>query len=137
MKNKFVLDCSVAIAWCFEDETTPYTETVLSSLNITNAIVPKLWYIEIVNVLLMAQKKGRINDNGIFHFLSLLEKLPIISDETNVTMVDLVMLSQKYQLTSYDGCYLNLCLQYNLPLATLDKKLISAVQEAGGKIYQP
>ncbi len=137
MKNKFVLDCSVAIAWCFEDETTPYTESVLSSLNITNAIVPKLWYIEIANVLLMAQKRGRINDNGIFHFLSLLEKLPIITDKSDATIVDLVMLSQKYQLTSYDGCYLNLCLQHNLPLATLDKKLISAVQAAGGKTYQP
>lgn len=137
MKGSFILDCSVAVAWCFEDETSVYTESVLASLTKVNAIVPKLWYIEIANVLLMAQKRERINDNGIFHFLSLLEKLPIIDDKTDRTIIDLVMLSQKYQLTSYDGCYLNLCLQYNLPLATMDKKLISALQSAGGKIYQP
>lgn len=135
--KKFILDCSVAIAWCFEDETTAYTESVLNSLKETTAIVPKLWYIEAANVLLMAQKRGRINDNGIFHFLSLLEKLPIMPNTNDISVVDLIMLSQRYQLTSYDGCYLNLCLQHNLPLATLDKKLITAVQTAGGKIYQP
>ena len=137
MKGSFILDCSVAVAWCFEDETSAYTDSVLASFNKANAIVPKLWHIEVANVLLMAQKRGRINDNGIFHFLSLLEKLPIMDDKTDRTIIDLVMLSQKYQLTSYDGCYLNLCLQYNLPLATMDKKLISALQSAGGKIYQP
>lgn len=137
MNGSFILDCSVAVAWCFEDETSAYTESVLASLTKGNGIVPKLWYIEVANVLLMAQKRGRINDNGIFHFFSLLEKLPIIADKTDRTIIDLVMLSQKYQLTSYDGCYLNLCLQYNLPLATMDKKLISALQSAGGKIYQP
>ena len=135
--KKFILDCSVAIAWCFEDETTIYTESVLNSLKEAAAIVPKLWYIEVANVLLMAQKRKRINDNGIFHFLSLLEKLPIASNTDNISIVDLIMLSQRYQLTSYDGCYLNLCLQHNLPLATLDKKLITAVETAGGKIYQP
>lgn len=137
MKGSFILDRSVAVAWCFEDETSAYTESVLASLTEVKAIVPKLWYIEIANILLMEQKRGRINDNGIFHFLSLLEKLPIIDDKTDCTIIDLVMLSQKYQLTSYDGYYLSLCLQYNLPLATMDKKLISALQSAGGKIYQP
>lgn len=136
MNKRFILDCSIAIAWCFEDETTAYTELVLSSLEKATAIVPKLWYIEISNVLLTAQKRGRINDNGIFNFLSLLEKLPIMSDNNDIDMLDLIMLSSKYRLTSYDGCYLNLSLKYNLPLATLDKKLIAATKSAGSEIYR-
>ena len=28
----FVLDCSVTMAWCFDDEATPYTDGVRDSL---------------------------------------------------------------------------------------------------------
>jgi hypothetical protein len=30
--KRFVLDCSLTMAWCFEDESTPYSESVLEAL---------------------------------------------------------------------------------------------------------
>ena len=57
MLNKFVLDCSITMSWCFEDETTPFTELVLESLTNQEAIVPSLWALEVVNVLIVAEKK--------------------------------------------------------------------------------
>lgn len=137
MANFFVLDCSVTMAWCFQDETSEYTEAVLESLETSNAIVPLIWQLEVSNVLLMAQNRKRINDNGIFHFLSLLEGLPITVDSSELTMKDTILLSQKYQLTAYDASYLNMCLYHNIPMATLDKKLEKAALSSGSNIFQP
>jgi predicted nucleic acid-binding protein len=137
MSNSFVLDCSVTMAWCFQDETNEYTEAVLESLETSNAVVPSLWQLEVSNVLLMAQKRKRITDNGIFHFLSLLEELPIVIVPSELTMKDTILLSQKYQLTAYDASYLNMCLYHDIPMATLDKKLEKAALSSGSSIFQP
>jgi len=43
---RFVLDCPVAMAWCFEDEISPYTEAALDILSKGNALVPSIWSLE-------------------------------------------------------------------------------------------
>ena len=50
--SRFVLDNTVTMAWCFNDEASPFTETLLSRLSslTDNAIVPALWLYEVVNV---------------------------------------------------------------------------------------
>ena len=50
----FVLDNSVALAWCVEDAQTPGTMAVLDRLVETGAIVPALWPVEALNGLLTA-----------------------------------------------------------------------------------
>lgn len=30
--NRFILDCSVAMAWCFEDEADEYSDHVLNAM---------------------------------------------------------------------------------------------------------
>jgi hypothetical protein len=49
--SRFVLDNTVTMAWCFTDEATEFTETLLNRLsNLTDsAIVPALWLYEVVN----------------------------------------------------------------------------------------
>ena len=60
MKPDFVVDNSVVMAWCFEDESNPYSDAVLESLEDHLAIVPGIWPLEVVNVLLVAESKKRI-----------------------------------------------------------------------------
>ena len=38
----FVLDCSIAIAWCFEDEATEFTDSVLELLGEGSANVTSI-----------------------------------------------------------------------------------------------
>ena len=45
-QDGFVLDCSVAMAWCFDDEATPYTDGVRDSLADKRAVVPSIWPLE-------------------------------------------------------------------------------------------
>jgi len=49
--SRFVLDNTVAMAWCFTEEATEFTKTLLSRLsNLTdNAVVPALWLYEVAN----------------------------------------------------------------------------------------
>jgi hypothetical protein len=42
--TRFVLDCSVTMAWCFLDEKNEYVDTVLDSLREGEALVPSLWF---------------------------------------------------------------------------------------------
>ena len=57
MDKRFVVDNSVVMAWCFEDEISPYAELILDSLENTTAIVPLIWPLEVGNVLLVAERK--------------------------------------------------------------------------------
>ena len=53
--SRFVLDCSVAMAWCFEDEVDSYSENVLNAMPENEIIVPSLLFLEVANVLLLAE----------------------------------------------------------------------------------
>lgn len=56
---KLVLDASVALSWCFEDEGGDYALQVLDSLRTGEAIVPTLWMLEVSNGLLAVERRGR------------------------------------------------------------------------------
>ena len=45
----FVLDCSIAVAWLFEYESTPQTDELLDRLKDSGALVPALWRLELGN----------------------------------------------------------------------------------------
>ncbi len=59
--SRFVLDNTVTMAWCFTDEATDFTETLLNHLSdlTDTALVPALWLYEVVNVVELAVRKGR------------------------------------------------------------------------------
>ena len=56
MTGAFVVDCSIAVAWLFHDEATPSTAALLNRLATETALVPAWWFIEITNVLAMAEQ---------------------------------------------------------------------------------
>lgn len=135
MTDGFVLDCSVTMTWCFSDEATSYGDWVLRSLETTRALVPRLWHLEVANVLLIAEKKKRIRESEVVQFVHLLEELPIDIDEMASSMMDLIALGRGHTLTAYDSCYLQLALIHGLPLATLDNQLKKEAARAGVAIY--
>ena len=77
--SRFVLDNTVTMAWCFTEEATEFTTTLLSRLsNLTDtAIVPALWLYEVVNVVELAVRKGRVPGEKALAFLESLGDLPI------------------------------------------------------------
>ena len=73
-----VLDASVTLAWAFEDEGDTYTDSVLESLAAVKAFVPNIWPLEVGNALLVAERRGRLNQADSVQFLALLWQLPIV-----------------------------------------------------------
>ena len=131
--SEFVLDCSVALTWCFPDETDDYSVGVLGLLRESEAVVPAIWSLELANALLVAERRKRITQADAVQFLSLVRELPIRTDpDTSDAAVDRIMsLARSYDLASYDACYLELAIRAGLPIATLDAKLASAAESVG------
>ena len=131
--KQFVLDCSIAMSWCFEDEMDKYTESILDMLVEQQAIVPSIWTLEIINVLLVGEKRKRLTKASSLRFIELLYSLPIIVDhsESESMTYELYSLGHEYNLTSYDSAYLELAMRKGVPLATKDKDLKKAARKCG------
>lgn len=67
----FVLDASIALAWCFADEATDQTTQLLERLELETALVPAIWPLEISNILLSAQRRKRISYADMTQFVEL------------------------------------------------------------------
>jgi predicted nucleic acid-binding protein len=135
----FVLDCSVVIAWFFEDEAVGYAEAVEDSLAAATAVVPSLWPLEVANALLIAERRKRTTEAKVSAFLKLLRSLPIqTDDETTIRAWHEPMhLARAQQLSVYDSTYLELALRRGLPLATLDNRLKAVAATVGVPEYEP
>ena len=133
MSAAFVLDCSITMTWCFGDEATAAAYAVLDRLASETAVVPPHWYLEVGNVLIMAEKRKRISTDATTEFLKLLGALDIEIDSVpaDSTFPHIVPLCRKYSLTSYDAAYLELAIRRQLPLASLDTELRAGAKRAG------
>jgi predicted nucleic acid-binding protein len=133
MNPVFVVDCSMAMAWLFHDEATPKTADLLNRLATETALVPAWWFIEITNVLAMAERNGRITPAQSDAFIADLGKLEIERDDEapDRAFTYLLALCRAHRLTSYDAIYLDLALRRNLPLATLDEDLRKTAKKVG------
>lgn len=129
----FVLDNSVALAWCFEDERTPAVLALLDRLTEAGAMAPQLWPIEAMNGLLTAERRGRITGLERQRLAGFLHALPIsIDDQTaNQVWTATAQLAGQHRLSAYDAAYLELAQRLALPLATRDQALIVAAEAIG------
>lgn len=134
----FVLDASVALSWCFEDEATETTKKLLESLEKQTAYVPELWLLEVGNILVLAERRKRITYARISEYLTLIQALNIqIDTETrNRGFHEIFSLAYAEKLTTYDAAYLDLAMRQGLPLATKDEALHHAAKRLGVEIIK-
>jgi predicted nucleic acid-binding protein len=66
-----VIDTSLTMSWCFEDEATEESDAILDRLVHDEAVVPSLWEFEVTNVLLVAERRARITEAQAARFLDL------------------------------------------------------------------
>ena len=119
------------MAWCFEDEAVQATDAALDRLAGEEAVVPGLWQLEVANVLLVAERRGRITEAQATRFLDLLGSLPIRIDQSSGDSMAILAAGRRHGLSAYDAAYLVLAERLALPLATVDAKLRAACQHAG------
>jgi predicted nucleic acid-binding protein len=124
------------MAWCFEDEPGDYADSVLASLADSEAIVPVIWPLEVANVLLVAERRGRLTQADATRFVRLLRMLPVVIDgETSDRALEAILdVGREYGLSSYDAAYLELAMREGLPLATQDDPLRRAAERCGVRL---
>ena len=134
--RRFVLDASIALAWCFEDESRASADLVLHILEGAEAVVPAIWHMEIGNSLLNAERRGRIGLAGTTRSLAHLKSLPIRVDNTPVAVFiePLIALARERKLSVYDAGYLELAMREGIALATLDGALKRAAVAVGVRL---
>ncbi|MFO8058233.1 MAG: type II toxin-antitoxin system VapC family toxin [bacterium] len=139
MSGRFVVDNSVVMSWCFEDERNNYADAVLESLETAEAFVPSIWPLEVGNVLLAAERKKRLSEASTIRFLALLDGLPInVEQETPERMLkEIVSLARKYNLSTYDASYLDLAMRGGLSLSTREASLRKAAKKCSLPLYEP
>jgi hypothetical protein len=103
-----VLDGSMALAWCFEDESTPAIDAIMLQVANASAVAPS-------------------------HFTTFDVRIDAESD-THIWAAT-VQLAAHYGLTVYDAAYPELAQRRRMSLATLDKALGRAAKQAGGRGY--
>ena len=127
----FVLDNSVVCGWFLENQASAYTDAIIERLRDERASVPALWELEFTNVLRTACLRQKMTAEAAQKVVAQIISLPIDIDRHAVPASELLALSLRFGLSSYDAAYLELALRLQLPLATTDGPLRAAALASG------
>lgn len=126
----FVPDASIAAAWVLPDEEAAVADFALERLSRETATVPDVFWHELRNLLLSAERRRRIDERHASASMARLRRLPIhIVEEADDHEV--MVLARAYRLTAYDASYLALAIRKGCPLASLDRRLNKAAAAEG------
>lgn len=123
-----VIDASMTMAWCFQDEATDLTATVFRRVQAQGARVPSLWPTEVANSVLVGRRRDRLTAADAARFFESVRGLPVRVETVAPAHVwtSIFELADRQRLTVYDASYLDLAVREHLPLATLDARLKDA-----------
>jgi predicted nucleic acid-binding protein len=109
----------------------------MSVVRASGAMVPALWYSEVVNVLLLAERQRVIRPDESASYLSSLSIWEIVQDSVHPALcqAQVTHLGRVYELTAYDATYLELAMRRAAMLATFDRKLAAATRAAGVRVF--
>ena len=129
-----VIDASMALAWVIErsqPEEAAQAEHLLRRCGEEPWLVPPLWQLEVINALVVAERRKVIGIDHSDRFLDRLFALPIRTDlgPQDGCRNDVLTTARLWQLSAYDACYLELTQRLGGRLATFDRRLHAAAEE--------
>ena len=121
----FVIDASIAGAWILPDEANALADGCQSALAVDHALVPAVWWFEVRNLLIVSERRGRLDRATTGKALDIIATYPIVQDNLpdGTALLDL---ARAHGLTACGAAYLELAIRAKVPLATLDKRLAAA-----------
>jgi len=138
--SRFVLDASVALRWFLNDPVPEYAASVRQLIiDGYRAVVPSIWTLEMVNSLLVAERKGNITTAAVDERISNIEELLesyIDTQGVGISARDALAVSRTFAVTAYDAAYVDLAQTEKLTLSTLDSQLVKAAERAGIQILR-
>ena len=124
-------DASVAAAWCFRDELgSAKADAVMARVSAETCVVPGIFWDEIRNILVVKDRRGRIETEATERHLYRLRTLPLITDQEQDDF-QTVALAPRYGLSDYDAAYLETFKRRRAEVVTLDLKLAKSKVREG------
>ena len=127
-----VIDASIMVSYLMNDEDSSQSVPVITPLLTSPTHVPSLWVYEMASAFRIAEKRQRITSDDTRQYLAYLKILMI--DHHHADSAEIVDIARQTGLSIYDASYISLCLQEDLPLATLDKQMRKVAEELGIKV---
>ena len=102
-------------------------------------VVPAIWKLEVVNALVVAERRKKVAPAKSAAFVRDLQKFTITVDFEGIDRVFSTVLAHArlYQRSAYDASYLELAQRRGLPLARRDQPLGKAAQKLGISLFRP
>jgi predicted nucleic acid-binding protein len=130
-----VVDASMAGAWLLPEEDSDAAEAIIAGLS-GRPPVPSLFWHEARNILLIAERRGRIGAGEAAAAMARLRRLPL--EDAGAGRDGVIMaIAAAHRLSAYDAVYLALAQERRLPLATLERKLAGAARAEGVEVLGP
>ena len=125
-----VVDASVAVAWCLPLEIgSAQAQGIAMRLLDESAIVPPIFWYEIRNALVRAERHRRIDPDESAHFLD--QMADLIEEDYRRDEMAVLDLARQHRLTVYDAAYLETAMRRQAVLATFDQELAAAARIEG------
>ena len=123
-----IADASAVAAWLMPDESGH--DLVALARQHGDFIAPTLLWIELRNILLVAERRQRLKVSGTEDALAALGRLSISLD-AEPSSAAVFRLARSHGLSGYDALYLELALRRSGALATGDIALVRAARAEG------
>jgi len=136
MSGRFVIDASATLAWLFdEDQAAAKLEPTLAGADL---VAPMLWRLEVVNAILVKERRKILTAAQGTQLLELLQdwSVEVINQPAGQSLSQFASMARPHQLTAYDAAYLDVAMRLNLPLLTRDANLIAAARRVGVTVIQ-
>jgi len=130
--RRAVLDASVVLKWYLSDEDHGQAALELLKRYLADdleIIVPSLLEYELINGLIVAQKRGRLREEIILSAIEGFTKLGITTGGLSGLHSRVVYFCRAFNRSAYDASYLTLAEAEQIPLITADETLYKAVQK--------
>ena len=138
MRQSFVADASVAIAWVHPAQATKETAAMLEAMTAgAVAEVPALWPVEVANALRVLVRRRRLTEQECQTGVGWLRALPVKLDHdlASLAFTTLSELASAHTLSVYDAAYLELALRRRLILGCKDGPLRDAARRSGVALW--
>lgn len=126
-----VLDASFAGLITLPDEAPRDVAVELADqLAKYDLLVPPHWPLEMANMLLKVQRKGRLDAVGVSAVLAVARDWRVAPDAEGHACAwsETLLLARRHGLTAYDAAYLELAIRRDTVLATNDRALIEVAR---------
>lgn len=130
--KRIVIDASVALKWYLSDEEDGPQAIHLLTHYVSNELdilAPSLLEYEVINGLLIAQRKGRVKEEKVNTAMDGFMHLEIKLIGLSLIYTKLLRYCRMYNRSVYDASYLAVADENEIPLITADEGLYNAVKK--------